>query len=249
MIRVIIYSLAQLTIVISGFSQPVPRIQGGLGSGFAYFALKNELVSSYSHNGGSAPLQLIFRLNTNQDRHFLQLNYISLALKSTSQAIKTEDTRVGMQYAYHRKIGSTKNEFVFYAGLVLDTKTSRRHNTIDGVQTGRNTMGEITTSLSPSLYIEKSIRNDVAGLQCWSALLTYAVQSGYTLSNPEKMDMLGPGEFKELDTRIFYNKFLTSRIVARVDYQFQVYKISKYETVSSLSHQVVFSLLYNLIIR
>lgn len=241
-----VFLIFQVVLFFNCFSQHVPQCKIGLGTGFTYSASKIEQISPYAQTDKATPVQLNSTFNASRGAHCIQLYHVSLNLSSPSGAIITEEAKAYLQYAYHHKIGMLKNDVRLSAGLVLNARVSRRQNTHEGLSIGTNDTGEVIVSLSPSFFVEKPLGKNLMSFQCWTALIAWSVQRGYALSYPVQSNVLLPGKFMEIDARISYNKYLSRRFGARADYQFELYKLSKYDTITSLSHQIVFSLLYNI---
>jgi hypothetical protein len=244
--------LAQLILSISSVAQSISTKQIGLGTGFAYSALKSEMISSYAHTGTFMPLQLFFGSDAERNKHHIQLQYAPLTLSSLG-GMSTAEQKGYLQYAYHRKLGVIKNRLKFYGGIVFDFKGSRRGSSFSGYQ---NIAGEEIASLSPSILMEMIVGKDIVTVQCWSSVLAYLAvndrldsgwpQIEYIFRYSPKTKWMSSNEFLTMDSRISYNKYLTPRLNARLDYQFQFYKLSKYETILSLSQQAIVSLVYKI---
>lgn len=232
--------LIQLTFTLPAFSQEAPQI--GLGTGFDYEAIKSELISSYTHTGTTAPIQLFYRFGTDKSRSLLQLSYSSLTL--SAGGITTTENRGYLQYAWHRKICLIKNKVTFFGGFVEAIQGSHRDNYLGGPQIANNKATEIIFSLSPSVLFELPLKNDLISAQGWVSLIAHTAQDGYALSYPTQKDLAGPKDFLQLASRLSYTKYMDKNFNAKLDYQFQYYSLTKYDPLYSLNHQLVLSLVY-----
>jgi hypothetical protein len=233
-------------VCFSCFSQNSMKWKIGLGTGANVHALKSELVSPYTYKGTGALLQLNVLSGNDKDKHQIQLNYASQRLESASAAISTTEISAYLQYSYHRRIATANGKLKLFAGLVQNTRASRRQNLHDGTTLGNNDAGEIIASIGPSFMMETQLCKGVVNLQCWTALLAWATQPGYALSYPERHDFLSLADFREVNSRIFYQRRISSQFEARIDYQFELFHLSKYDAILSLNHRIVFSLFYNI---
>ena len=218
--------------------------QIGFGVGFSIDALKSELLSSYTHSGSSSPIQLFFRSGGSKSKHHVQMQYSSATLRSSSQGLSTTDKKGYVQYAYHRRLQFIKSTIQFYGGILTEVKASLRDNNSPTGSVGNNDTGELIGSAGPSVLAEWPVRNSLISFQCWTSLLGYSYKQGYALSFPNESSWLSPNQFHELGSRLSLNKGLSTRMRARFDYQFQLYKLSQYENLGALNHQLLVSLVY-----
>jgi hypothetical protein len=235
----------QLGLRVDSFSQTLKTKQIGLGTGISFNALNSELISPYNHKGSSAPFQLFFRSGKEISRHHFQSQYYNLDLTSSSNGLSTADEGGYMQYAYHRKVKRLWDKVTIYGGLLINAKASSRNNPSSNASKANNQSGELLASLNPSVLLEYPIRKNLLTIQFWSPVLTFLYQQGYALS-PDGGNWVSLNKLGGLDCRISYDKFLSDRWSARFDYQFQFYRITKFETLSSLSNQLVVSLVYKI---
>lgn len=237
--------LIQLMLYACVLAQPIRSKQIGLGTGISFNALKSELISSYTHKGSSAPVQLFFRSGKEISRHHFQLQYYNLTLTSSSNGLSTTDEGGYLQYAYHRKVTRLWEKVTVYGGLLINAKGSSRNNFSANTSNGNNQSGELLTSLDPSVLMEYPVRKNLLAIQLWSPVLAFLYQRGYALG-PEGGNWISFNKFGGLDCRMSYDKYLSDRWNARFDYQFQFYRITKLETLASLSNQIVVSLVYKI---
>lgn len=218
--------------------------QIGFGVGFSIDAFKSELLSSYAHTGSSSPVLLYFRSGGNKSKHHVQLQYSSATLRSSSQGLSTTDKKGYVQYAYHRRLQFIKSNIQFYGGILTEVKASLRDNNSPAGPIGNNDTGELIGSAGPSVLAEWPVRNSLISFQCWTSLLGYSYKQGYALSFPNEPSWLSPNQFREVGSRLSFDKELSTRMRARFDYQFQLYKLSQYENLGALNHQLIVSLVY-----
>jgi hypothetical protein len=228
----------------ASFSQNFGGKQIGLGIGFSHQAIKSELISPYTHQGNSAPLQLYFRSGKEVSRHHIQLQYFSADLTSASNGLSTTDEKGYIQYAYHRRLTIVKDKLHVFGGIVVNAQASMRNNLFNG-STGNNAAGELIGSLNPSLLAEFPVKKNVLSVQVWAPIFAFLYQQTYGLG-PENGNWSSLNNFAGVDWRISYDKYLSERWNLRFDYQFQFYRLSKFETLSSLSNQGIVSLVYKI---
>lgn len=214
--------------------------QIGLGTGLSANALKSELVSPLAHRGISAPLQMYFRWGCDINRHHVQLQYLTSELASRGKGLKTHEQGGYLQYAYHRRAAKLRKNVTVFGGAVATAQGVRRENVFrDNV--GNNTSGELIASLSPSVLVEVTFKNDKASAQVWSPVVAFAKQPSYALG-PESAQGLGLGRLAGVDWRLSYDRWISKRWGARFDYQFQFYRLSVFERVVMLRSQFMISM-------
>jgi hypothetical protein len=235
----------QLAIEVNCFSQPFMNKQIGIGTGVYFNALKSELISPYTHKGSSVPIQLFFRSGKEVSRHHVQLQYYDLTLTSSSNGLSTTAVGGYLQYAYQRKIRHVCNTIIIYGGPLISVNASSRNNLLNNRPIGNNKSGQLITSLNPSLLAELQIRGNLLTIQLWSPMFTLLYQQGYALG-PVESSWISLNKFGGIDSRISYDNCLSDRWNARFDYQFQFYRLTRYETLVSLSNQFLVSLVYKI---
>lgn len=233
-----------LGVVKISASQVLATKQIGIGTGLSLNALKSELISPYTHKGNSAPLQLFFRSGTELSRHHVQLQYLASVLKSSSAGLATDEEGGYLQYAYHMRVTRIKDNLILFGGAVVNAQGTKRTNLFRG-NIGNNITGELIASLSPSLLAELSLKNDKLSAQLWFPIFAFLYQQSYALG-PDDGYWLSLSNFTGFDWRVSYDKYLSERWNARLDYQFQFYRLSKFETLALLRNQVAISLVYKI---
>lgn len=234
----------ELSSCVNAVGQIVASKQIGVGMGLSFNALKSELISPYKHKGNSAPLQLYFRSGREVSRHHVQLQYFSSNLESISNGLGTNEEGGYLQYAFHRRVLNVKDRLVILGGVTVNAQVTKRTNLFYG-STGNNIAGELIASLSPSLLVERSFKRDKISAQLWSPVFAFLYQQGYALG-PLGGSLLSLHNFAELDGRISYDRHLSERWNARFDYQFQIHRLSKFETFALLRNQVMVSMAYKI---
>jgi hypothetical protein len=234
----------QLGIGITSASQILVYKQIGFGVGLSFNAVKSELISPYTFKGNAAPLQLYFRSGKAISRHHLQLQYLSSSLTSISKGLITDEEGGCLQYAYHRRLTKTTSNLAVFGGAVVNAQGTQRTNLFNG-SVGNNITGELLISFSPSLLAELHFKKDKASAQVWSPVLAFCYQRGYALG-PEGGDMLSFGNFSGFEWRVSYDRHLSERWNVRLDYQFQFFRLTKFETLASLRNQITISLVFKI---
>ena len=243
MTRTWILSVGLLAISTSLSAQEIRDRHIGFGTGYAYDALKSERVSNFTQVGATSVWQFLYRINQEKNRHHFQFYYSSSTLHSSSSGLKTDAIRGQEQYAYHRRIGTGNGRISVFGGGVFDGNLNYRQNTTS-VNLGTQKDGQLVFSLSPSVLAEMPLGKDMVAIQGWASMIAFARQSGYSLSYPAENNWLTIPTFFKIESRMSYVRYFSERWDGRLDYQFQYYKMQKYETVIGLSHQFVFSLVY-----
>jgi hypothetical protein len=226
---------------MSSFAQKSEK-QFGLGTGWYYHSFKDPTIATSGHTGSSASLLLFFRSNGEKNRHHIQLLYAAPSLRST-YLLAREQTGY-LQYAYHRKMGVVKSKIHFYGGTILDLNSSYlKYSEIDNSYSYLYPFVALESigSLNPSVLAEFPMGKDKLSIQGWTSL------GGYVFGGQKyQRGWVWIGDFWNTGFRGSYSRYFSNKWEGRLDYQFQYYKLNKYETTSSNAHQVNFSLVYKL---
>jgi hypothetical protein len=228
-----------LTLPIVSFGQKSEK-QFGFGTGWYHQDFNDPTISTSTNTGSSMSVQLFFRSNSENNRHNLQLLYAAPSLNSTYLLTRVQTEY--FQYAYHRKIGMVKSKIHFFGGVVFDINFSfLKYSEIGNSYSYSNPFKWIESigSLSPSAIIEVPFRKDKLNIQAWFAL------TGYVFGGAKSQrGSVSIRDFSNFNSRISYSRYFSDRWEGRVDYQLQLYTLSKYESLSSVVHQLNFSLVY-----
>ncbi len=176
---------------------------------------------------------LFFRSNEENNRHHLQL--LLAAPNLTSPSLLVRDQAAHFQYAYHRRIKNHSNIRFFAGGLVeingSHLKYSEGNNSYS--YSYPFTTLESNASLSPSVLFEVPLASSAFTVQAWTAIVGYNF-GGFNNAR----GWMWAGDFSNTGTRVSYSKHFSSHWEGRLDYQFQYYTSTKFETISSVVHQI-----------
>lgn len=222
------------------------QVQIGIGAGWANYSIKNESVSSFIHSGSTLPITLFFRSSGNKGRHQLQLNYVSVNLSSSSGGLVTKLQTGCLQYSHHRKALGIKNKLYLYVGGTLNFIGSKRTNSGIGSSEASYITGEGFITFGPSALIEMPIGRDFASSQIGTSLIGISYQAGYARSEPYRENWLGTQSLFYFYWRTGYCKGLNDHWFARIDYLFQYYRLSKYESLASIANQISLGIIYKI---
>ncbi len=242
-------SIVFVLFVASSFAQKSEK-QIGLGTGWYYHSFNDASISATSQTGGSMSLLLFYRVNGLKNRHHVQ--YLTTSPNIKSNYLLNRESLWTMQYAYHRKIGEL-NGMSFFGGVQGEFAHSIRNYSELGNSNSYYSpfpTGENVVTFSPSILLERSIEKDKLTLQAWATLFGFVAPYSYRLRDA-KFKRLG-NELSKIETRASYNRFLSARWEARLDYLFQFYRLNyPFENsiytpsqITSTSHQVNLSLAY-----
>ena len=231
-----------LILSVQSFGQKNEK-QIGLSFGLAYYAVRNNSVSTFTHTGVGLPIACFFRSNKEKNRHHVQILYAAQNLESASKLVLTQMEIGYLQYAYHRSFAFVKENIRFFGGAVLNYSSVHRVSAWDN---GFNDVtGEKIISINPSLLAEISLNENVISIQTWSSLLAHAVTNGYTKWDRET-NWLSIADFASIDVRIAYSHKISEKWGARFDYKFEFSHLQKYQSVVLLSQQTLFSVFYRI---
>lgn len=239
--NIVLFSFVMLP--VWSFGQTKER-QIGLSFGPAYYAVRNNSVSTFTHTGVGWPILCFFRLNSEKNRHHAQFFYTKSNLESATRLVLTQMESAYLQYAYHRRIASVNEKISFFAGAVLNYSGFYRA-TSWGNSFSVDKTGEFIASLSPSVLGEISLKENTISIQAWSSVLANAVTNGHTKWDSET-NWLSIADFSNIDVRIAYSRNLSDKWGARLDYKFEYYHLQKYQGVVLLSHQTLLSVFYRI---
>jgi hypothetical protein len=228
-----------LALPIALFGQKSEK-QFGFGTGWYHQGFNDPTVSTSTNTGSSVSVHLFFRSNGKNSIHRLQLLYAAPSLNSTY--LLTREQTIYLQYAYHRKIGTMKNKIQFYGGVVFDINGSYlRYSEMGNSYSYLYPFNWIESigSLGSSVLIEVPFEKNKISLQAWISLVGYVFGGARS-----QRGWVGIGDFSNLNSRISYSRYFSDRWEGRIDYQWQLYTLAKYENLSSVVHQVNFSLVY-----
>ena len=130
--------------------------------------------------------------------------------------------------------------------MVVNSGGARRSVTGNINAAGNDSADEFNSSLSPSFLAETALGKGILTIQSWVSLLTCTVQTGYAESLPYQTNWMGINTYTKIGSRISYTRYVSHRFDLRGDYQFEYCKSVKYETVTTLNHQVILSLAYKI---
>ncbi len=216
--------------------------QIGLGTGWIYYAIKDQSVSSFTHSGSASPVIFFVKADGEKSKNHIQLSYASSFLTSSSNGFSTNGQIGYLQFAHHRKFRSKSNNILFFVGGLFDLNINfRQSSNYSGVS---DINGELITSLSPSLLVELPMRKDLLSAQVWSSIMAVSFQAGYARSLPPQLNLLGISEFSTINWRMAFSKSLAVKWNLRFEYQFQLNNLRKFETLTSLSHQLTTSVIF-----
>jgi hypothetical protein len=231
-----------LILSVRSFGQKSEK-QIGLGFGPAYYAVRNNSVSTFSHTGVGLPIACFFRSNTEKNRHHVQIFYAAPNLESASKLVLAQMEIGYLQYAYHRGFAFAKENIRFFGGVVLNYSSIHRVTTWDN---GFNDVtGEKIMSINPSFLAEISLNENAISIQAWSSLLAHAVTNGYTKWDRET-NWLSIADFASIDVRVAYSRELSEKWGVRFDYKFEFSHLQKYQSVVLLSQQTLLSVFYRI---
>ena len=123
---------------------------------------------------------------------------------------------------------------------------SKRTNSGIGTSEASYITGEGFILLGPSALIEMPIGKDFASSQIGASLIGTSYQAGYARSEPYNENWLGVQDLFYFDWRTGYCKSLNHHWFARIDYLFQYYRLSKYESLASISNQISLGITYKI---
>lgn len=230
------------------FSQVAASRQIGIGTGLSINTLRSELISPLAHQGSTSPIQFFFRSGGDISRHHVQWQYSNFKLRSSFGGLKTKEERGNLQYAFHRRFLKPRKNMMLFAGLVVSGTFSLRNNLINGNTVGNNETGDLNFSLSPSVLFEWSVGKSYFQAQGWTSVLSYSELPGYALANSETQ-WGSVANYVELNSRLSYLQYISTRWGIQTDYQFFFVRQSKNETLNYQTDQWMFSLVYKIKVK
>lgn len=227
---------------LHGYAQSVNDKQIGFGTGVYNKTFQDEAVSASNNSGTSMSILFFFRSDNAGTRHHVQL--LLTAPHLTSNNLLTRDKSGYLQYSQHRCIKNFKNNARFLVGGVGEIngsylKYSERGNSYS--YSYPFTTLESNISLSPSVLFEMPFGADLLTMQAWTAIMGYSF-GGFKNAR----GLVWTGDFSNTGARVSYTKYFSTRWEGRLDYQFQYYILTKFETTSSVVHQMNFFIVYKI---
>jgi hypothetical protein len=226
-------------------STMIAKSSFGLGTGYAYSALKNEKYSPLTLSGSGVPVQAYFRQWRQTHQLHVQVFYSSLSLSSDVGILLTNEKNIHLQFASHYRLGQGKRKIKTWAGFVLDGQTVQRSfsSKLGNGTAGNNSSNETFVSLNPSVLFEDPIGKDKLSLQVWASVAAYVIRTEDAVA---KASFESIGSFSKTEARLSYSKYFRHNLEGRLDGQFQFYAMAVSEQVYKVNTQVIFSIAYKL---
>ncbi len=228
-------------------SSRIARGMFGIGTGYAYSALKNETFSPLIQSGSGLPVQVFYRQSTAQRKLHGQFYYSSLSLTSDFDALTTDEQNYQFQFADHYRLGKRQRKITTWVGFVIDAQAVQRSfsSPNGNGSAGNNSSDEGFFSFNPSVLFENKIRNNAISLQIWFSAVAYVIWPAKGIDQIDSK-VMSIGSFSKTEARLSYSKYLSPRWEGRIDGQFQFYALTIDQTLYKINSQVIASIAYKL---
>jgi len=204
-----------------------------LQSGWSRFLVRDELQSIFAYRGSSAPVSLTYRRNNPRLRHGVQLFFNTVDLNNEVSSAAVDGLLLFIEPRLQWSLPS-ESRFHFWLGGAWKNQVFIRDfdYRISGPDFS-TTAGEVSGEGFSSLHLLGNADYTLAerhlfGLELKLGLLSYLISRDYNpqwLPSVWELDtFVGPGQYWEVENRLYYQFALSERFDLRFTYIFHYYQ-------------------------